>query len=238
MTEENKIEKPSAVADMFKPKKYGIAAKREAAQKKIAELNPLDMANKLAIVFDDSGSMNGQKIRDAHDGVRGFTNQCIPTETSLAVYPLNDDYKPLTCNYDLLNLAVSSIRATGGTPLYAKTQQALKHSDGYDRLVLFSDGDPTDKNVGYGDEYTKDNHEETIKLANSVETPLDTVYIGIEGTTGYDVMKDLADKTGGIFIHFKDASSLASGLKYLSPGLRGLLANPEIKAKIERGETL
>jgi Mg-chelatase subunit ChlD len=100
------------------------------------------MNNKLAIVFDDSGSMSGQPIKDAHSGVRGFTNQCIPTETSIAVYPLNDDPKPLTCNYDLLNMAVSGIRATGGTPLYAKTQVALNSSDSYDRLVIFSDGDP------------------------------------------------------------------------------------------------
>jgi Mg-chelatase subunit ChlD len=238
MTEENKLEKSSPIADMFKPKKYGIGAKREAAKKILDELDPQAMNNKLAIIFDDSGSMGGQKIKDAHAGVRGFSTQCIPTETSLAVYPLNAEPKPLTCNYDLLNILVSSIQATGGTPLYGRTQLALSSADKYDRLILFSDGDPTDSRTGYGDEYTVDQHEVTIKIAVEKKIPLDTVYIGIEGTTGYDVMKDLADRTGGIFIHFKDASSLASGLKYLSPGLRGLLANPEIKAKIERGEVI
>jgi hypothetical protein len=51
-------------------------------------------------------------------------------------------------------------------------------------------------------------------------------------------MKWIAEQTGGVFIHFKDSKSLTSGLKYLSPGLRGMLMNPEIKAKIEKGETI
>jgi hypothetical protein len=55
---------------------------------------------------------------------------------------------------------------------------------------------------------------------------------------GYKILKELAEKTGGIFVHFKDSASLSSSLKYLSPGLRGLLSNPELKAKIERGEKI
>jgi hypothetical protein len=51
-------------------------------------------------------------------------------------------------------------------------------------------------------------------------------------------MKKIAELTNGTFIHFKDVSSLSGGLKYLAPRYRALLANPEIKAKIERGETV
>lgn len=238
------------VSDMFTPKKYGIGAQKEQARKMLEELDPKTMPTKLAIVFDDSGSMASQnekgdktKIEDAKSGIRNFSAQCNPRDTALAVYPLNVDPKPLTCNFDLLNLLVASIGATGGTPLYGKTTEMLNSGDGYTRGILFSDGEPTDgDHRGWAfeeeNEQSGDPKESMIALAISKKIPLDAVYIGLANEGGYRLMKEIADRTGGIFIHFKDSASLSANLKYLAPALRGILANAELKAKIERGESI
>ena len=249
MTDEVKTNAMS-IGDMFKPKKWGVGAKREEAQKILNELDPQTMPQKLAIVFDDSGSMatatesgGKPKIEDAKAGIRNFSSSCNPRDTSIAVYPLNVNMKPLTCNFDLLNLLCTSIRATGGTPLYTKTIDMLKSPDNYSRGILFSDGEPTDGSSGYymeeeDREQNNDPKERMIELAKSKKTPLDTIFLGEAPSRGYDLMKEIADRTGGIFIHFKDSSSLAANLKYLAPALRGVLMNAELKAKIERGESI
>jgi hypothetical protein len=243
MTEENnKLEKPSNIVEMFKPKKWGIAAAKEQAKKAIADLDPSTMEHRLGIVFDDSGSMGSQvddksKIDHAHAGIRNFTAQCNPKDTSLAIYPLNKTPQALTCNYDVLNLYVGTIRESGGTPLYTITTKMLNEAD-LTRGVLFSDGSPTDGHAGYGEEYDKDLKEDMINLAIAKKVPLDTIFIGYDGERGYDLLKEIADRTGGIFVHFKDAKALGASLKYLAPALRGILMNAELKEKIQRGETI
>ena len=230
-----------SVANLFKPKKYGIGAAREKAAEEMKNLDPTKCETKIGIVFDDSGSMSGDPIRDAKLGIQGFTANCNPKDVALSIFPLNKGAQPLTCNYDLLNMYVNSIPSSGGTPLYTVTMRLLETD--ITRGVLFSDGDPTDKYGQYDneDEYSsgsRDNHEELIARAVAKKIPLDTVFIGPEYATGYKVMKDIADRTGGIFIHFKDMSSMSTGLKYLSPALRPLLMNEELKGKIQRGEKI
>lgn len=247
----NELEKKNdALAEMFKPKKWGIGAAKDAAQKLLAELNPQEMPTKLAIVFDDSGSMGAMnekgdktKIEDAKSGIRNFSTQCNPRDTALAVYPLNVASKPLTCNFDLLNLLVASIGPTGGTPLYGKTIEMLQSPDNYTRGLLFSDGEPTDESGYYSEGDDEENirrshKDRMITLAIEKKCPLDCVFIGEETDSGYKLMKEIADRTGGIFIHFKDSASLSANLKYLAPALRGVLMNAELKAKIERGESI
>jgi len=247
MTEEN------ALSKIIAPKKWGVGAQREQAKKLLEELDPKTMPTKLAIVFDDSGSMASRnvkdtatKIDDAKSGIRNFSSQCNPRDTALAVYPLNVESKPLTCNFDLLNLLVSGIEATGGTPLFTITLRVLESEDKYTRAILFSDGSPTDSSTYFYKSDEEDPEEGTgediktkvIRVANEKKCPLDTVYIGEKESSGYDLMKELADKTGGIFIHFTDSASLSANLKYLAPALRGILMNAELKAKIERGESI
>jgi hypothetical protein len=246
----NELEKKSDLASLFQPKKWGIAAQKEQAKKMLDELDPKTMPNKLAIVFDDSGSMGSMnekgdksKIEDAKNGIRNFSAQCSPRDTALAVYPLNAEAKALTCNFDLLNLLVASIPSSGGTPLYGITTTMLKSEDNYTRGILFSDGDPTDGS-GYYSNYEdtpperNKMKEDMINLAIEKKLPLDAIFIGSADSKGYHLMKEIADRTGGIFIHFKDSASLSQNLKYLAPALRGILANAELKAKIERGESI
>jgi hypothetical protein len=51
-------------------------------------------------------------------------------------------------------------------------------------------------------------------------------------------MEEIAKLTGGIFVWFKDSTSLNHNLKYLAPRYRALLANADMKAKVEKGESL
>jgi hypothetical protein len=249
LTKTNDGPKPQSIKDMFTPRKWGIAAKREQAQKAIADLNPLESKHRIGIVFDDSGSMGSKvddksKIEHAHSAIRNFAASCNPHDTSVAIYPLNKESQILSCNFDLVNLYVSTIGAAGGTPLYTVTTKMLNEVD-ITRGVLFSDGEPTDGSGYYSAIEDSDTEKERvtlkekmISLAVEKEIPLDCIFIGYDTEKGFSLMKEIADRTGGIFIHFKDAASLSAGLKYLAPAMRGILMNAELKAKIERGETI
>ena len=221
--------------------KKGIAANRANFEEQIKTINPLKVDNRLGIIMDDSGSMSGDPIFNAHKAIKAFTDSCNMLDTSIAIYPINQPSKPLICDYDVVNLYVSNILATGGTELYGKLELLIKEQP-ITRAIVFSDGDPTDsrllgESTGYSylarpSGYAKQIVEEYCKK----EIPVDTIFIGEIANSGYKEMEELARLTGGTFIHFRDSLSLASGLKYLAPRYRALLANPEIKAKIERGE--
>lgn len=228
--------------------KRGIGANIQQAEQKIRTIDPLTRPNRLGLVCDDSGSMSGEKIINAHLAVSNFTINCKPQETSICIYPLNADPKQLVCDFDVINMYWNSTPATGGTPLYTALKQLIE-KENITRAVVFSDGDPTDSRLNtdetqavgiFGWETTSNTNlaKDTIKQYQTKEIPIDTIFIGQADSTGYHEMKLIAKMTNGIFIHFTDSKSLTVNLKYLTPGLRGLLANPEIKEKIQRGEKL
>lgn len=241
--------------DLVKPiklgaiKKIGLSARREEARKAAAEIKPDECANRLGLIFDDSGSMMGQPIQDAHKAVEGFTAACNPFDTSIAVYPMNEPCKPLTIDYSLINIFVNGINATGGTPLYT-TMINMISDENITRAVIFSDGEPTDETsvhyetiVGSNgplvEPKTESRKEKALKLYIDKEIPCDTVYIGSEVHVKHiALMKEIAERTGGVFIHFTDSSVFSKQLKYLAPKFRALLMNKELKEKVERGETI
>jgi hypothetical protein len=245
MAENNSLVKP------LKPPmgglKKGIALNRQTYEQKMKEIDPTTVPNRLGLVFDDSGSMMGQAINDAHTAVKGFTASCNPLDTSITVYPLNLAPKPLTCDYDMLNLYVNGIEATGGTPIYGVLDNLIS-MEKITRTVLFSDGEPTDSTCLKEEKETNDDFYygrkdpkkalEVITKYQQKEIPIDTIFIGQEASKGYREMETLAKLTNGIFIHFKDSSSLSKNLKYLSPAKRFLLANAEMKKRIEAGEAI
>ena len=238
--ESSLIKKPSPMRVGLK---RGIAANRANFEQQIKTINPLKVENRLGIVMDDSGSMSGDPIQNAHKAIKAFTDSCNMLDTSIAIYPINRESQPLICDYDVLNLYVSTINATGGTELYSVLEKLIKDCP-ITRAVVFSDGDPTDSRLLGTDKLSWYNHKpegyakDVVKEYCEKEIPVDTIFIGESANSGYKEMEELARVTGGTFIHFQDSLSLASGLKYLAPKYRALLANPEIKAKIERGETV
>ncbi len=222
----------------------GIAANRDNFERTLKSIDPNTVPNRLGLIIDDSGSMGQDGMENAHTAIKSFTQSCNHTDTSIAVYPINAANKPLTCDYDLVNLYVNGIWATGGTELYSKLKELIE-KENITRAIAFSDGSPTDSHISpnaegmsnswnWGDDGTI--ARKTVAMYVEKKVPVDTIYIGYDTDKPYKEMAELARVTGGVFVHFKDTASLSSSLKYLSPGFRGLLANPEIKARIERGE--
>lgn len=223
----------------------GIRANRQQAEQTINTIDPTKVDNRIGLVFDDSGSMSGEAIKNAHSAVKNFTASCNFNDTSICLYPLNIDPKPLTVDYDILNIFVLGIKASGGTPLYTILLKMIEN-ESITRGVVFSDGSPTDsKLIGHSESWDSkpsDFAQNIIQKYKDKEIPIDTIFIGEKydnGTSGgYAEMQRIAELTGGIFIHFKDSQSLSSNLKYLAPRYRALLANAELKEKVQKGESL
>jgi len=222
----------------------GIRANRIKAEETINTIDPTKVTNRLGIIFDDSGSMCGDAINNAHTAVKNFTASCNFQDTSICLYPLNIEPKPLTCDYDVLNMFVMGIAATGGTPLYTILLKMIEN-ESITRGVVFSDGSPTDsKLIGHSESWDSKPPafaQDTLKRYVDKEICIDTIFIGEaydQTSGGYAEMKKIAEITGGIFIHFKDSLSLSSNLKYLAPRYRALLANAELKSKVEQGGSL
>lgn len=216
----------------FKP--IGAAAKLALASKGTAgqsNVNPAELPNRLVLVFDDSGSMSGQPLTDAKAAVGAFLRSCNPSDTAIALYPLCAEKRPLVNDFPLVDLQKELLEATGGTPLYTVLTEAIT-KEPLTRAIAFSDGSPTDTRLN-DDVETK-----CITAYKEKNIPVDTIFIGSSGDSGYKVLQRLADATGGIFIHFQDTNSLKTGLKYLAPATRALLVNEELKKRIEKGESI
>jgi hypothetical protein len=76
-------------------------------------------------------------------------------------------------------------------------------------------------------------------IAKAVErkTPVDTVFISY-GYHGYaaDTMRELAEKTGGYFLIFdKNKVNFGEAFKYLSPGMRHMLAAESFREDLQAG---
>jgi hypothetical protein len=219
----------------------GLAAKKAAAalaqkeEEKVIDpritplLPPDQMPDRIGIVMDDSGSMGGSKIKDAHAGIDEFLRCCKPTTTAVAIYPMN--VSPIHLNTTLPSTAimVNKIYATGSTPLL-ETLDKMLDSEPLTRAIVFSDGSP--------------NHERTfnevVAKCKSKEIVVDTVYIAdshYENSLAESFMKRLADATGGIFMKFEAGkSTFRNSFKYLAPGTRMQLMDKSFKEKVERGE--
>ena len=220
--------------------KKGILANQANYKEAMRSVDPLTVPNRLGLVLDDSTSMGTEGMDNAHKAVKGFTDSCNALETSIAVYPLTKESKALTCDYDLLNMYVLGIGPTGGTPLYGTLQKLIVEQK-ITRAIAFSDGGPTDSQLLESDSFFS----RGSALAHSVvrqfiekEVPVDTIFIGEKESNGHNELQELSLLTGGTCVHFTDMQTLGQSLKYLAPKFRALLANPEIKARIERGEQI
>lgn len=226
MSDETNSNDKLATSIPLTPQQVGVRGLRRAAQAELLKINPEDCKNRYAIGFDDSGSMSGEAIQNAKIGVSNFLTSCNPKETSVSVFCFSHKEIPLTVDYNSVNVAVGALQATASTPLFHTVDSMVGHN--VTRAIVFSDGVPDYQDVTIY-------QEKAINLAREKRIPVDCVYIGFGDN---DYMKDLAEKTGGYYLRFEDAKTLSRQLKYLSPANIGLLANAEIKAKIERGETI
>lgn len=244
MSEDNKIvpidkaaKKPFRVVG----KPVGIAARKaalaEAKPEKALEIPttpPTEASHRIGIVFDDSGSMHGAKIKDAHEGVEEFIRNCDPKNTAIAVYPMNADCgaKQYRLTRKLFEIAqgIKAYAPTGGTPLFETLELMLK-AESLTRAIVFSDGSPN-----WGDE--SQFGESSIATAVELKIAVDTVYIGSAlDTKSVQIMKNIAERTGGVFLVFEPGkANFKTAFKYLSPGMRAMLMDKSFVAKVESGE--
>lgn len=251
----------------FKPKLGGLSAllkeeerkKSEALAKtqsdsSIAQEKPFEYAppaqatERIRIIFDDSGSMSGAKITDAHEGCVEFMRNCVVNQTAVAIHPMNYgrikdswysssfgttvDLTRLTTNLPALSVLVKDVRATGGTPMFETLEEAINTDPKATRFIIFSDGMPSHE-VG---------KDELIAKLNKTETKCDTVLIGDPGMTEYHpayvLMKEIADRTGGIFLLFdRSKVNFSKAFKYLAPTLRlQLAASTEMQKALQEGK--
>lgn len=238
------------VSSLTEEEKYQLARNNriQQASKDFTFAAPELAQEALVIVFDDSGSMHGQKIKDAHEGITEFMRECVPNETAIKIAPLNAAPLPYTCNLPKLATEVVNIKDSGDTPLYEVTQANMVPEGKITprRMILFSDGSPND--AGSWNDWREETefmhsgpHNLTVTMAQERGIILDTCLIAdanySKDDAEYQIMKDLAEKTGGIFIVFeKGKCSFKHGFKYLTRGNRLLLMDSSFKAALEEGK--
>src|SRR5271154_5286228 len=256
----NPTPKKSGLAALLEEQEKQATIKREAAAAEKAQeiaktaaiakttkassveyIEPDKATDKIRIIFDDSGSMAGDKIKDAREGVIEFLKNCAINQTAVAVHPLeyqNTDLTKLTTNLPALSVLVQSIPDTGGTPLFQTLQKAQQAEPKATRFVVFSDGAP---NWGDADHYK----DATIAWSQQNKVAVDTVLIVDKGSNGaylkesseYLLLQELAEKTGGYFLVFdRNKMDFKQGFKYLAPSKRLMLASASNREALQEGK--
>lgn len=100
----------------------------------------------IALLIDCSGSMYGDRLRDAQKAATSFLNNCNGGSVALITFP-GGIKQSLTNDFYALNRKINSLNADGGTPmteaLDAAHQKVLHLDNGQERvIVLLTDGGP------------------------------------------------------------------------------------------------
>jgi hypothetical protein len=204
----------------------GLAARKSAQVDSSVpkEPSPAEMEHRIGIVFDDSGSMaSSNKITDAHAGVEEFLRSCEAGKTAVTIAPMCSDAYPLTTNLPALSILVKNIRALGDSTPLLRTLRRMKKESNLTRAIVFSDGIPDSTNLdGITEEF---GIVDTILISSQYGT----------NDAARNFMRSFAERTGGIFLEFKAGqSNFRTAFKYLSPGLRYMLADKSFVEQIQK----
>ena len=186
--------------------------------------------------------MGYENMEMAKKAVEGFLTACNPMDTAVGVHAFSTNTDiPMTSLFPKVIAETKKLCASGGTPLYQALDKYNKIPEDQrpNRIVAISDGqpDPWATYGSYGGEYNQQQlpgrtHRTMLEELRSKGLTVDAVFIGgHEDTVGIANMKEIAELTGGIFIHFKDITSFKNNLKYLAPGFRGMLTSGAVSIK-------
>lgn len=193
----------------------GLHGRIASAKIESASLDVLTMPNRLGLMLDVSGSMQGQKIDSLKDAMLTFVNDCNPNDTCVAIETFGDETPhlvPLTMVAEpVVMLSVMGLSANGGTPLHEAMQYVLG-SYSITRGIIVSDGD-----ADY-DQKCRD----LAAQYRDAEISVDCVHIG-HSHGGEELLRYIAELTGGLFIKFTNVSQFAKSFAYLSPTKRSSL---------------
>jgi hypothetical protein len=179
---------------------------------------------------------NGKKIRlsllqDAQIGCEEFLRACTLNQTAVAVHPMSGTALAITADLPALAASIHGIKIAGNTPMFQTLTQAQHAAPKATRFMVFSDGAPTDSGK-----------EERITAAIQAKTLIDTVLIwevgtGVERSSEYMLLKEIADRTGDIFLVFdRTKVNFQDAFKYLSPNLRLALSDGNFRADLQNGK--
>ena len=157
----------------------------------------------VALVVDESGSMGGNRMTTAQNAIRQFINEMGPYDrTAIVGFSGGSSARVLqsmTSDKTLLLKAVDNLRASGNTNINTGAKLGVQQVVGETNpttVIVFSDG-------ANNDDVTTSN--EVINLATGLSTNIYTIALE---TSSFDVLKTLADGTGGTFTNAPSASQL------------------------------
>lgn len=225
------VEKPKTTQDKAKDR-------REAK----GFVEPERAKDIIKILFDDSGSMMGQKLEDAKKGSVEFMRHCGINQVAIGIYPFNASAIAPDTDLPDVGALTQHIKATGSTPMFETLNRAMKEEIRATRYIIFTDGQPN----------TNDKMNELIEKAQADKTPIDTVWIAdilsytntnirgyrkVEEYPEYVLLKSIADATGGFFLIFdRNKVNFAQAFKFLAPGNRLMLASESFRNDLQAGK--
>jgi Mg-chelatase subunit ChlD len=183
----------------------------------IADINSLP--NRLVIMIDQSSSMAGEPIKLLENAVQDFIQKSNPQDTAIAVesFPESTSIEMTNDKMKLWMLCMG-LRASGGTPMLETMTWVLGTSSRMTRAIIISDGQPDCSPIAGAREYARK------------EIKIDTVHIG-DSEMGVDVLKEISEITGGLFVKFKDIRSFSTAFAFLLPETRAQAAQLFLTAR-------
>ena len=170
----------------------------------------------LAILIDSSGSMLGQ-LKEVRSAASAFVDTLRDEDRALVI-DFDDNVfliEDLTGDRDRLKEAISSVEAIGGTALYDVVHAAYRkigEIKGRKAMILLSDGEDTSSQSGF---------DRVREEAMSNNTLIYAIGLGSEGgNSRKNVLRELADATGGRSFFVKRAGELAEVYRRIAEELR------------------
>jgi Mg-chelatase subunit ChlD len=185
--------------------------------------DPNTKPNRIALLLDVSGSMQGSKITSLRDACASFVQACNFADTALAIEPFGEGNPPpnrlsLTVFQPLALTTVQMLQSCGSTPM-AQAMDFVLNSYSLTRCVLVSDGEPDSVTAAY----------DIAAQYREAGLPCDCVHIG-HSTSGEECLRRIAEMTGGQYIKFTDINSFAKSFKFLTPAYYAMLCDGRVSA--------
>lgn len=174
-----------------------------------------DCSGSMADGVEGKGYGTGES-RESHNkayfcrqAVNTFVDNCFAgaTKVGLASFPELVVLEP-TADLASVKRSAEQIEPTGSTPMHEPLEFVIDEWPLTHGIVI-SDGSPDDKALVLA--VAKRYRERGVKV--------DAVHIGAD-TGGEELMKALAETTGGIYIKFTDVKAFAESFKFLTPKFR------------------
>jgi VWFA-related protein len=173
------------------------------------------------LVLDRSESMRGQKFAAMQKAAASFV-QLMPSKSAeTTLLPFDDVVSvagPFTNNQHKLIEEISALRPKGRTALYAAMEQGLKtllasrdSRPAHLKLVVLTDGHDTSS--------VNTTPEDVIRLANRHEIKVFTLGLGQGREINEEVLRRIADKTGGEYYPVRNPDQLIDLFERLSISL-------------------